>query len=148
MRTSKDGQTSPAPGVPVLRVRTAGGSIFRFSQPFHIGRDADCEVQIQDVHVSRRHVIVSFANGQWSLSDLQSSNGVFVDGQRVDTASVDDRLTISLGVNGPTLVMELERSSSAPQKPEGAREQPEEDTRLLARYFGPMGDEQASAVGR
>ena len=33
--------------------------------------------------------MVSFGNGHWRFRDQRSGNGVFVDGQRVDTASID-----------------------------------------------------------
>jgi membrane-bound lytic murein transglycosylase D len=130
----------------VLRVRTSDGRVFRFSQAFHIGRDVECDVQIQDVHVSRRHLSVSFANGQWSLHDLQSSNGVFVDGQRVETASIDKGLTIRLGVDGPTLTLDQQspvRTEPLAVPSAGASSG---DTMILAgyaeRYFGPAANDE------
>ena len=134
--------------VPALLVRIAGAGTLRLSRPFHIGRDPSCEVQIQDVHVSRRHVAVSFENGQWSLRDLQSSNGVFVNGERVETASVGEHLTISLGADGPSLVMELERAALTPtpktrqapsEKPAAKSDAPGD----AQRYFGPTIDEES-----
>ena len=86
---SATGQTPRSLAIPMLSVRTEDGRAFRFSRPFHIGREHDCDVRIEDAHVSRKHVIVSFGNGHWRLRDQQSGNGVFVDGQRVDTASID-----------------------------------------------------------
>ena len=79
-------QSSPA--LPKLRVRTVDGRSFRFSQSFHIGRGEDCEVRIEDVHVSRKHAAVSFSDGRWRIRDLNSSNGLFVNGERVDTAAL------------------------------------------------------------
>jgi len=43
-------------------------------------------VRIEDAHVSRKHVMVVFEDGQWRLHDRQSGNGVFVNGRRVETA--------------------------------------------------------------
>ena len=51
--------------------------------------------------VSRKHVMVSFGNGRWRFRDQRSGNGVFVDGVRVDSASIDTALTIQLGTGGP-----------------------------------------------
>ena len=39
------------------------------------------------------------------MTDLQSRNGVFVHGTRAEVAAVGDALTITLGVDGPSLVM-------------------------------------------
>ena len=81
------------PNSPRLAVRLPDGSVLRFHRSFYIGRDLDCEVQIQDGHASRRHAQVSFARGQWSIRDLQSSNGLFVDGERVESAPIGDGIT-------------------------------------------------------
>ena len=66
-----------------FRVQTPDGHRLQFSQSFHIGRDENCEVRIQDVHVSRRHAVVLLAGGSWSLRDLQSANGIYADGARL-----------------------------------------------------------------
>ena len=91
------------PGAPAITVRLPDGSVLRFDRSFYIGRDLDCEVQIQDRHASRRHAQVSFARGQWSIRDLQSSNGLFVAGERVESASIGDGISVRLGEDGPVL---------------------------------------------
>jgi hypothetical protein len=84
-------------------VRLADGRSFRFSGPFHIGRDAGCEVQVAENQVSRRHAQVSRQQGQWIIRDLQSSNGLFVDGTRVETAAIAGSVSVRLGMDGPSL---------------------------------------------
>jgi membrane-bound lytic murein transglycosylase D len=147
MSTSR--QTPDRPAAPVLQVRTADGRVFRFTQSFHIGREHDCEVRIQDVKVSRRHVEVSFRNGKWSLLDLKSANGVFVNGKRVESAAIDDGLVVTLGADGPGVTIEVEpkgasRKRSVPAAP--TVQQPESETQLLAtfqeRYFGSKGSDE------
>jgi membrane-bound lytic murein transglycosylase D len=127
--------------MPMLKIRTEDGRAFRFSRPFHIGRERDCDVRIENVHVSRKHVIVSFEDGRWRLRDQQSGNGVFLNGRRVDTASIDTSLTIRLGPDGPLVVLEVE-SSPLPVAP--ARSAGE--TLLVAsyaeRYFGTTTNEE------
>jgi hypothetical protein len=130
--------------VPILSVRTEDGRTFRFSRPFHIGRQQDCDVQIEDAHVSRKHVMVSFGNGRWRIRDQHSGNGVLVDGQRVETASIDSSLTIQLGADGPIVVMELaghvQPAKTPPAAPPAAGE-----TVIVAsyaeRYFGAPEDD-------
>ncbi len=48
-----------------------------------LGRTAGNDVVIQDATVSRYHARLFFHNGQWSVEDLQSANGTFVNGKRV-----------------------------------------------------------------
>src|SRR5262245_43148376 len=105
---SVSGQHSRSPAIPVLIVRTEDGRTFRFSRPFQIGRERECDVHVDDPSVSRRHVLVSFGNGQWWVRDQQSGNGVFVEGDRVGSASIDSSLTIRLGPNGPSIEFLLE----------------------------------------
>ena len=54
------GRTGEPIAVPELCVSTANGTEVRFSRSFQVGRDDDCEVVIDDAHVSRKHVAVSF----------------------------------------------------------------------------------------
>jgi membrane-bound lytic murein transglycosylase D len=106
-----------SPRLPKLRVRTPDGRSFRFSQSFHIGRGEDCEVTVEDGHVSRRHVQVSFSDGHWHIRDLHSSNGVFVNDERVETATIDGPVALRLGAEGPVLTLEAESSMTAAKRP-------------------------------
>jgi hypothetical protein len=101
--TAARGQTPEAPPATALRVQTADDRAFRFTQPFHVGREHDCEVRLEDVHVSRRHVLVTCDGGVWRFRDLQSANGVFIDGRRVQAGPIGEGLTMTLGIDGPAL---------------------------------------------
>ena len=133
------------PAVPRLSVRTEDGRAFRFVRAFHIGREHDCDVRIEDAHVSRKHVMVSFEDGQWRLHDRQSGNGVFVNGRRVETAAIDKSLTIRLGADGPLVVMEVASPAVAATRPPVIQKTGGE-TMLVAsyaeRYFGAMTDDE------
>lgn len=48
-----------------------------------IGRDSTNGVAINDAEVSRRHSRLSFQGGKYVLEDLGSTNGTFVNGQRL-----------------------------------------------------------------
>jgi pSer/pThr/pTyr-binding forkhead associated (FHA) protein len=91
-----------------LVVRLPDGQTLRFTSSFHIGRERGCDVEVADTHVSRRHAEVSFARGTWIIRDLQSSNGLFVNGRAVDTAPVGHGVQVTLGADGPTLSIEPE----------------------------------------
>jgi membrane-bound lytic murein transglycosylase D len=142
---SATGNTPRSLAIPPLSVRTEDGRTFRFTRPFNIGREHDCEVRIEDGLVSRKHVIVSFGNGRWRIRDQRSGNGVFVDGHRVESASIDSTLTIQLGTDGPLVTMELAPQglpTPPPAPPIAAGE-----TRIVAsyaeKYFGTTTDEEA-----
>jgi pSer/pThr/pTyr-binding forkhead associated (FHA) protein len=50
-----------------------------------IGRGHDCAVHTDDPLVSRRNTKVGFNGGRWFVEDLGSSNGTFVNGERVQS---------------------------------------------------------------
>ena len=52
-----------------------------------IGRDPSCTIVLDDGSVSRRHARIAFENGSWRVTDLQSSNGTHLDGERLTAAA-------------------------------------------------------------
>ncbi len=64
-------------------VRAAHGAIAIPGPGLLIGRDTDCAHRIDDLGVSRRHARIDRAGNACTLSDLQSTNGTFVNGRRV-----------------------------------------------------------------
>jgi hypothetical protein len=53
-----------------------------------VGRDADCDIPIDNVAVSRRHCTLAEVDGSWILEDLQSGNGTFYNGQKIHTQAI------------------------------------------------------------
>ncbi len=53
-----------------------------------IGRDAVHAVSINDAEVSRKHARLTFQGGKYVLEDLGSTNGTFVNGQRLVSPAV------------------------------------------------------------
>jgi len=85
----------------------AGSKRYQFQENFRIGRSSACEVLIDDEHVSRAHAAVEIRDGQWSIRDLDSSNGIYLGDQRVDRIVLDRPLTIFLGIAGPRVSFEI-----------------------------------------
>src|SRR6266508_5743733 len=48
-----------------------------------IGRDSTNGITINDAEISRRHARLTFQGGKYILEDLGSTNGTFVNGQRL-----------------------------------------------------------------
>jgi pSer/pThr/pTyr-binding forkhead associated (FHA) protein len=63
-----------------------------------VGRDASCEIQIDDVGTSRRHCEFVRSGATYTVRDLGSANGTFVNGQRVrDATALNDGDEILVG---------------------------------------------------
>ena len=48
-----------------------------------IGRDATCEIVVDNIGASRRHALIEKTKDGYVLSDLESHNGTFVSGEKV-----------------------------------------------------------------
>ncbi len=107
--------------VPVLRVHTGQDSnnvqTYHFQTTFHIGRTEECELRIDDSHISRRHAKVSYEQGQWWIQDLNSSNGILLNGERVTSAPVSPTLIVRLGLEGPWVWFEVQPPAAAVAAP-------------------------------
>jgi membrane-bound lytic murein transglycosylase D len=149
MRPQQMSQREQPSDAPALNVRLPGGNILRFHSDFHIGRDPGCEVCIQDAHASRRHAQVAFTRGQWWIRDLQSSNGLFVNDERVEAAPIGDGVAVRLGGGGPVLQIGPGFRSVIPS--DEAETQADEDSMVdgyAERYFGSDSDETEGLGGR
>ena len=62
-----------------------------------IGREADNVVQLPHEKVSKHHALMLHAPGGWVLEDLQSTNGSFVNGHRVERAELKDGDKVRIG---------------------------------------------------
>jgi pSer/pThr/pTyr-binding forkhead associated (FHA) protein len=71
----------------VLRVIELGRErSFEGLCPLTIGRDRSCELALVDVEVSRKHARLDAQGGIVFVRDLESSNGTFLNGRRLDNA--------------------------------------------------------------
>lgn len=74
---------------PIYLTLPGSGLAYTFSQPeFYIGRDPQADLQIIDETLSAIHARVFFKNNQWMVEDLQSTNGTFLNEERLSTPSV------------------------------------------------------------
>lgn len=53
-----------------------------------IGRDNNCDFVLQDETVSSRHARLTYRYLQWWLEDIQSTNGTFLNDERVETPTI------------------------------------------------------------
>jgi len=53
-----------------------------------IGREPGCDIQIKTMGVSRRHAQIKVEGDQLWVTDLNSSNGVILDGEKIDPGSL------------------------------------------------------------
>jgi len=82
-----------------------------------IGRANDCDICLNVVHLSRRHAQLTIKENYLQVDDLNSSNGTFVNGKKIQTAKVKagDELmfdTLKFRVQGPFAEVEKTQTRS------------------------------------
>ena len=73
-----------------------------------LGRSRDADIQIEDPNVSRRHAEVVQQGSTWWVIDVGSTNGVEVDGHRVQRARLEDGTSFVIGETTVTFTTERE----------------------------------------
>jgi pSer/pThr/pTyr-binding forkhead associated (FHA) protein len=73
-----------------------------------IGRSRECDIQLADANVSRRHAELRQEGTSYWIVDLGSTNGLEVNGKRVRRAKLRDGDTITLGSTDVTFTRETE----------------------------------------
>jgi hypothetical protein len=62
-----------------------------------IGRSRDCDIQLSDANVSRRHAELRQEGASYWIVDLASTNGIEVNGKRVKRAKLRDGDKVTMG---------------------------------------------------
>ncbi|MDP9242800.1 MAG: FHA domain-containing protein [Actinomycetota bacterium] len=71
-------------------VRTSDGKklgSYRLGEPLRIGRSDDADIRLDDTYVSQSHARLFGRNGSWFVEDLGSTNGTYLNQQRVTSPS-------------------------------------------------------------
>ena len=72
-----------------IRIEEGKESVRHFSQPeMMLGRDSNCDISVMDEALSAHHARITYHHGQWWLEDLNSTNGTFLNQQKLTTPAV------------------------------------------------------------
>ncbi|MDX2377148.1 FHA domain-containing protein [Microbacterium sp. LRZ72] len=87
-------------GAALMLVRsgpTAGARYLLDTDVSTIGRHPEADIFFDDVTVSRRHAEVARSGASFEIVDRRSLNGTYVNGERVDRASLDNGAEVRIG---------------------------------------------------
>jgi ABC-type multidrug transport system ATPase subunit len=102
----RTGQDSPHAVGQQLHVKGAGvDRLLRAGATYRIGRDPQADITVTDARVSWQHAVVERTDDGWQLVDAGSTNGTFVDRQRVRQVAISSMCAVRLGHpdDGPML---------------------------------------------
>lgn len=102
----------PVDFVPLRLILQPSGATVELAQPdMLIGRHSQADVRLPLPDVSRRHCRFFFSQGVWQVLDLNSLNGVFLNGAPIHQAIV--RSGDLLRIGGFTFAVEVHEGSEA-----------------------------------
>jgi hypothetical protein len=73
-----------------------------------LGRSRECDIQVEDPNVSRRHAELRQEGASYWIVDLESTNGIEVNGHRVKRAKLDSGDSFTVGSTDITFTTERE----------------------------------------
>ncbi|PAZ12107.1 ABC transporter ATP-binding protein [Streptomyces sp. SA15] len=91
-------------GVPELVLELNGRTwTLDASRPYTLGRDPQGDIVLDDARVSWRHATISWSGRSWVIEDHGSTNGTFVQGQRIHQLEIGPGSAVHLGnaTDGP-----------------------------------------------
>lgn len=114
-------QDLPMGFVPLRLLLLPGGLCIELTRPNMLaGRHSESDIRLALPDVSRRHCRFLFQHGHWKIIDLDSMNGVFVNGERMQEATLYDGDQVRIGsILFAVRVEAPARSLTAPQDPKG-----------------------------
>ncbi|MHC5909174.1 FHA domain-containing protein, partial [Streptomyces sp. S6] len=123
------GDKSVGLGVPELVLETNGRTwTLDPSRAYTLGRDPQGDVVFDDARVSWRHATVSFDGRSWVIEDHGSTNGSYVQGQRIQRTDLAPGSVVNLGnaTDGPRLNLTavqqpVAQQAAAPHQPYAAQ---------------------------
>jgi len=92
-----------------IAVLTWDGQRHEVDQPrVVLGRSKDADLQVSDPNVSRRHAELRQEGATYWLVDLDSTNGIEVDGKRVKRLKLEDGTRFTIGSTEIAFARELQ----------------------------------------
>ena len=99
-------EAPPLPSTLIVHVPDGRPKSVRLETTTTIGRGPACELRIDDTYASAEHARIFARNGAWYVEDLGSTNGTYVNEQRLAAPAM---LTASDRIRIGTTVVELRR---------------------------------------
>ena len=87
-----------APSVLGELIPCGGGDPIPLLKPkLLVGRRSHCDIQLQFPNISSHHCELEFLNGFWRVQDMGSSNGIKINGERLDSKWLMPGDVLSIG---------------------------------------------------
>ena len=96
-RPASRSASAPSPRATLTLEEDGARHTFHLDHAATVGRDPACDILLSSPTVSRCHALVFPDGDGWTLRDLGSGNGTFLDARRVDEAPLPNGVAIRFG---------------------------------------------------
>lgn len=102
--------------------------------PLVIGRSPDCDVVVRDILLSRRHCRLGLdeSSNTWSIQDLGSKNGTWINGEQVQFAVLKDGSSVRIGKTTIRFYTGTLKPAPITKKPSSNRRRPADPFEALS----------------
>lgn len=124
-----------------------------------VGRSPKCQFVIADEGISRQHVLIEYEEGDLYVTDLGSTNGVMIDGQKIEPQSRTlyfpylnlsfgsvQTFTVSVEATSIRGLNNLKAKDDDPQKPRALQATPAPERRKINRRSDLRPEDQTGSV--
>jgi len=95
---AQDQRKTSVAGIKTAKLFNLQGKIFHLTEMSNsIGRNAENKIVVQDPTVSGKHAIITNENGKWMITDQNSTNGLYVNGQKVSKTELFNGMELTFG---------------------------------------------------
>ena len=74
---------------------------------YTLGRGTEVDIQIQDPGISRKHLVITVED-KVIVKDLNSTNGTYINGERITEIEVEEQITFRVGVTEIRIASEIQ----------------------------------------
>lgn len=80
-----------------IQGNATGSRFLMANERLLIGRSRECHICLHDVHVSGKHAVIYPEQDQYTVEDLESANGVYLNGKRIRRAVLAHNDQVQVG---------------------------------------------------
>jgi predicted Zn finger-like uncharacterized protein len=73
------------------------GAVFQIKEPVTVIGRAGCDIVLNDPEISRRHARIEIRDTSYTLRDLKSTNGTYINEQHIQVAPIENRTEFRIG---------------------------------------------------
>jgi len=84
-----------------------------------IGREPSCDIQIDNIAISREHACIVKGSNDYFIEDMNSKNGIFINGKKINKKFLKTNDEIIIGKYSLHIVLEEDPAGRKKRKIEG-----------------------------